>query len=384
VPETIDVDSFDELLEGSTDIELSELTTACKGILVEFPAGKNHHTSYPFGLHNERIIPWDYHSINDAFYIQAKSCQKPRKKAGMACDDCRALTSTTIYEGIINRIEHGVHESTPLVYHGVGGLVTAVRRRVDQVQRLRMIKLNDSRKLQGKAAVLDDHKQWILAIVSGRVDRVASLVQAGLKHHAGIRSLILQYERAADKLYKPKGFTNEDIMRSLVMLRLGGARVAEFAHRSLSLPSLTTIRRNTVIRPLLVSPSAPTIAEVEANILICYETLPGSVNTTQNRNQGSPDLESSLIMHQVIMLDELAAERRIRWDDSTDKFQGSCREHNHKVSLTFSSEKELDLLCDALQNNEVHLASEVRLYHAERHLVPGLTLSIQCRQRLLP
>jgi hypothetical protein len=155
------------------------------------------------------------------------------------------------------------------------------------------------------------------------------------------------------------------------MLRLGGARVAEFAHRSLS--SLTTLRRNTVIRPLIVSPSAPTIAEVEANILTCYETL----NTTQNRNQGTrPSLESSLIIHQVIMLDELAAERRIRWDDSTDKFQGSCREHNHKVSLTFSSEKELDLLCDALQNNEVHLASEVHIYHGKQYHILCLTLSI--------
>jgi hypothetical protein len=49
----IDMDCSDELLEGSTEIELSELTTACKGILVKFPAGKNHHTSYPFGLHNK-------------------------------------------------------------------------------------------------------------------------------------------------------------------------------------------------------------------------------------------------------------------------------------------------------------------------------------------
>ena len=76
----------------------------------------------------------------------------------------------------MNQIKHGMHESTPLVYHGVGGLVTAVRRRVDQVQRLRMIKLSDSQKLRGNTAVLDDHKQWILAIASGRVDRVASLV----------------------------------------------------------------------------------------------------------------------------------------------------------------------------------------------------------------
>jgi hypothetical protein len=37
------------------------------------------------------------------------------------------------------------------------------------------------------------------------------------------------------------------------MLRLGGTRVAEIAHRSMSLPSHTTIRRNTVMRALIVS-----------------------------------------------------------------------------------------------------------------------------------
>jgi len=31
--------------------------------------------------------------------------------------------------------------------------------------------------------------------------------------------LIAQYERAEVKLYKPKGYTNEDNMRSIVMLR---------------------------------------------------------------------------------------------------------------------------------------------------------------------
>jgi hypothetical protein len=60
------------------------------------------------------------------------------------------------------------------------------------------------------------------------------------------------------------------------------------------------------------------------------------------------------------MLDELATEKRVRWDDSNDKFQGTCREHNHKLPLTFTSERELDLLCDALQDGEVHMASEVR------------------------
>jgi hypothetical protein len=110
----------------------------------------------------------------------------------------------------------GTHENVPLVYHGIGGLMTIVRRKTDQIAQLRMSKLNDSRKLLAKAGVLEDHKQLILAIASGRVERVAPLVQAALKNGAGIGTIIQQYERAAEKLYKPKGYTNEDIMRSIV------------------------------------------------------------------------------------------------------------------------------------------------------------------------
>ena len=206
----------------------------------------------------------------------------------------------------------------------------------------------------GKIAVLEDHKQWILAVASGRVDRIASLVQAGLTHRVGIRTLIQQYERAANKLYKPKGYTEEDIMCSIVMLWLGGACVAEFAHRSLSLPSVTTIRRNTVVRPLIVSPSLPTVEEIETNIISCFDAISSVIDDTFPQAQ----LDGATIYHQVLMLDELATEKCVRWDDSNDKFQGTCREHNQKLLLTFTSERELDLLCDALQNGNVHLAIE--------------------------
>jgi hypothetical protein len=358
------------------------LGKACGGVLVSFPAGKNQHTSYPFGLHQEQVVPWDYRSVDDKFYLQARSCSKQLLKTDEeTCRACESIKSTPLYQGIANRIEHGVHENTPLVYHGIGGLLTVVRRKISHIREMRLMKLNTSRKLLGKVALLEDHKQWILAIASGRVDRVAALVQAGLAHRAGIRSLIQQYERAANQLYKPKGYTQEDIMRSIVLLRLGGARVAEFAHRSLSLPSVTTIRRNTVIRPLIISPTSPTVAEVEANILSCSEAFSGKFSSTSQGtsgkmigNQGSNDesravmpstsgtsFHPEVIYHQVIMLDELAVEKRPRWDSSNDKFQGTCREHNHKISLTFSTEKELDMLCSALDSGEVHLANEVRI-----------------------
>ena len=231
-----------------------------------------------------------------------------------------------------------------------------------------MSKLNDSRKLLVKAGALDDHKQWVLAVASGRVDRVASLVQAGLKHKVGIKTLIQQYKRAAEKLYKPKGYTHEDIMRSIVLLHLGGARVAQFAHLSLALPSLTTIRCQTVLLALVISPSTPTVADVESNILSCYSSFNSIAGACSGGNAPDSDLwqPSDNIVHQILMLDELAVERRVRWDDLHNKFQGTCREHNHKIPLDFTSERELNILCEAIQNEEVHLATEVRHLYSMR------------------
>ncbi|KAH9163800.1 hypothetical protein EDB89DRAFT_2019814 [Lactarius sanguifluus] len=46
----------------------------CEGTRITFPEGTNHHMSYPFGLHSERSVPWNYHSIDDAFYLKQPLC----------------------------------------------------------------------------------------------------------------------------------------------------------------------------------------------------------------------------------------------------------------------------------------------------------------------
>ena len=123
----------------------------CEGILIEFPRRSNHHLSYPFGLHSERDILWNYSSTGDKFYIQAKKCRKPVISKGSACKDCRALTSLPLYICIMmDRIRHGVHENTPLVYHGVGGIFELIRR-TEQVQQLRLTKLNKGRHVEAQS-----------------------------------------------------------------------------------------------------------------------------------------------------------------------------------------------------------------------------------------
>jgi hypothetical protein len=196
---------------------------------------------------------------------------------------------------------------------------------------------------------------------------VASLVQARLKHKAGIKTLIHQYEYTAEKLYQPKVYSSEDLMCSIVMLRLGRACITEFAHCSLSLPSITTICCNTVLQPLTVSPAIPTLVEIEQNITLCHSGLAGidnSDNSSDNMDSGfhhSHTRSGGQVIHQVLMFNELAIEQCICWDDSTNMFLGICHEHSHQIPLEFTSERELDILCDTIDEKKVHLASKATI-----------------------
>ena len=136
-------------------------------------------------------------------------------------------------------------------------------------------------------------------------------------------------------------------MLMLLVLRLGGARLAGIVHRALGLPGLSTIRSNTIIRPLRPSPGFPTIEEIEANIDACAEGKPEYF--------GPP-----MIIHRVLMLDEIAIEKRPRLDDKTNMILGAYRECCSKVSLELNTEADLVGFFRAVDDGEIHLAAEVR------------------------
>jgi hypothetical protein len=61
----------------------------------------------------------------------------------------------------------------------------------------------------------------------------------------------------------------------------------------------------------------------------------------------------------VLMLDDIALEKRLRWDDRTNHFLGLCREHASKTSIVFESEHDLDDAMECLKDGSVHYATEV-------------------------
>ncbi|KAJ6538246.1 hypothetical protein B0H10DRAFT_2448843, partial [Mycena sp. CBHHK59/15] len=58
------------------------------------------------------------------------------------------------------------------------------------------------------------------------------------------------------------------------------------------------------------------------------------------------------------MYDEIATEKRIRWDPKTNNFLGVCRQHGNSVSLQFNNEEDLQELFNAKEENKVHFAGE--------------------------
>jgi len=160
-----------------------------------------------------------------------------------------------------------------------------------------------------------------------------------------MRNLLNLYEWAAQGLYKPRDYAEEDHLRGLLLWRLGGARLAGIGNRAPSLPSLSMLRRNTVLPSLVVSPSKPTLKEVKENVTNIFAPI-------------KPLFTKNNIIHQVLMFDELKVEERPRYDDKTNQILGICREHGK--GLEFASEKEVQVLLESMKKKEIHLAVDVR------------------------
>ncbi|KAJ7512180.1 hypothetical protein B0H11DRAFT_1843949 [Mycena galericulata] len=349
--------------ESRTDPIYSDLETGfkdtllpafreCPGIELSFPPGQNAHLSYPFGVHSKYRLPWGYRSEGDRFYLRSNSCKKSTNSPSSgACKKCAALLKDDFLVGIIDRISSGVKPDSTHIWFPIGGLIEKIRRDSDQINTLRLTKLSDARKLVAKIAELDLHKQLMMAIASGDVQRVVPLLQAGLKNGESVRALLERFYRACVDVYRegptysPKGFTPNDYMVGICVLRLGGARLADILHRALGLPGLTTLRKHAVIRPLRASPGVPTVQEIIENI--------DAYTDGEDVPVGPPQ-----IIHRVVMLDEIAVERRARWDDKTNMILGACREHCANVPLEFGTMDDATQFFEAMDRGEVHLATE--------------------------
>ncbi|KAJ7197097.1 hypothetical protein C8J57DRAFT_1455782 [Mycena rebaudengoi] len=302
-------------------------------------SGQTVSSAYPPMLHDKFNLSWDYAVKRGVLYLTAHTCSGERQSGRRNCEECAGLERNTFLKGIISRSQEGIHENTSLMFMPPAALVAIVQTKNEQISGLRMGVLNSSRVLLTQATALSDYKRFVVAIGSGKVQKVDRVVHACIRQKRGIRGMLTTYVRAAKGLYNAAN-SDEDDAVGVALMQLG-------AHRALGLPGLTTLRNRMITPPLAPSAGVPQVHEIQQNIDACFAGI-------------SDALARKRVVHQIVMWDEVATEKRVRHHMPSNKF-------SDRIGLEFNGEKDLDALCDALvkkMNSEgkmdslVHIASE--------------------------
>ncbi|KAF9037331.1 hypothetical protein BDZ89DRAFT_946145, partial [Hymenopellis radicata] len=369
----IDIDT----LSDSEIVPISKrpqvVRTPCPGYAPPFPDGASPHKDYPFALHAQHTLPFEYEIRQGVLYVRGLLCRRWLHNKETRCPPCEMLPQNSALAGIMKRIKDGVHDNANLAYNSHSQLVAKYYHRGEQLNVQKLKGLNTEKMLRVRAKALSNHKRLLVAIRSGKVEAVDRIIRIGLKRGMGIKAMLALYERAATGAYRPRSYIEEDYLRGLLLWRLGGNRVAKIAHRSLNqIPGLSTLRRHSTMPRIMPSNGMPTIHEIQKNI-----------DAVLSEEELAASRVSEVVCHQIVMFDEMSIEKRIRWDDKTNFFRGVCREHGEKVSLEFGSVDELKELFRSLDDGKVHYASEAtigalgiltnnrRIYGARPILVSG-------------
>ena len=198
--EVINVDTFefeDTLRRPKTSANL------CEGYTLTFSDGQSPHDSYPFALHSQLELPWDYSVRNGQMTLFARSCTQLVKDGVGSCHRCQNLFKNRTLEGMLTRLEEGVNENLAFAFHSFRGLIEMLQRKNHQIDFYQLRGLNQARKLLSRMTALSDQKRLLKAIASGKVDRVDRLIAIGLEQRKGVRGLLEAYLKAGTGVYKP-------------------------------------------------------------------------------------------------------------------------------------------------------------------------------------
>ncbi|KAF8888953.1 hypothetical protein CPB84DRAFT_1816493 [Gymnopilus junonius] len=194
-----------------------------------------------------------------------------------------------------------------------------------------------------------------MAIASGGVEQIDHFVKTALANHHGIYGILELFYRAINDLYRLLNYSEEDRLHATLLWCLGGARVADIAHRSLNLPSLRTLHQHS--------------KEIESNVVECFNALLDTISSS-----------SDTVIHQVLMLDEIKVEEWPRWDDHMNFIHGICHEHSNNEKVHFASNAMIGTLTtlDGCKKSKLHMisiASDGESHHGEAFIC----LTFKCK-----
>ena len=309
--------NVDDIIDEPAPKVSSTLWATCNRYIFDFPDGQNPHTAYPFALHNLHSIPWDYSVWNGIMTLYSRSCDGYSQHGDkMSCKACQGLAKNGTLDRIQTRIKGGVSKNALLAYHVISSLLSLMQLQNIDKEFYWMRGLNQTKKLLGKATTLSDHKYLLIAMASGKVARLDAIIQIGLQQKKGVKGLLASLEAAAQGLYRPKSFTEDEDMRMLLFWRLGGNQVANIYQHSLNGPSVSYLRRRSIVPAIIPSHAQPTIEQVRMNVDLTFESIASLLQQLGR-------------LHVVAMFDE-GIQRQMSFSEYVENMQ---RRHQRSSSM---------------------------------------------------
>ena len=331
----------------------------CHGLQLNFDDNHTPAFSYPSQIHGAKSVPWTTLYSNNRILIQSDDCKRnvPSGDKSDACLPCRNLLKHAVIQGIIERDKLGARENTPYQWLSYNHLAQLLHRKNEQLNDLKLIRLNLERSLLRRARSLSDFKRFVFAVSCGNIPRLHSLVATAQKRGSSIRRILELIDLAVQQVYKPKGYSETDFQRQFLFLKLGGRPAADLAHRTCGLPSIDATRERIQTKPLVVSAKMPTLVEMTENLNTSFHIIEsaGVVTSSQAVMQAhrpcGPGYQE--------MADELKVESRLRWDASRNIILGPCREHVGPYSVEFCTMEQPRALAEGIRDQKLHFATEV-------------------------
>ncbi|CAE6517396.1 unnamed protein product [Rhizoctonia solani] len=329
---------------------------ACQGAEVKtsVPIWAN----YPWHLHDPSFnLPkpllftiCSQNRTGDAIRIRSHFCVGvvPDLQYG-SCNPCIEAADSREVKSIIKRAE----TETPvnglnLKYYSHKQVCTLVEGLQETLKKYRLHGIEVNRKAARLLGKLTDHKQLMFALAEVDDIAVSRIVQVALRQGCGPNAIVERLKNAQEGLYRCEKYSEKQIDIALLSLRLGGPRLLYALHKSLSLPSISTVNRHAERAYMRPSIATPTKDEVMANIKSMCGHAKSVVPLTGLRGFS-------------VLIDEIALEERIRYSTPEDALVGFARETispEQVQNMTGRPISHLFALKRLLDSGECQLATE--------------------------
>jgi hypothetical protein len=169
--------------------------------------------SYPFGLHKLHSVPWDVIVKGDGLVVKSTACHtmKISNPSAIACTTCSDLLRHTLLQGVLERVEHGVHEHTRHEYLNTN-LHELLLRKNEQINALKLSRLNLERSLAARARPLEAFKRFVIAVGKGDIPCLHQLVSAAHKNGSSIYAIMEKIDMATRQAYHPNMESKSDLL----------------------------------------------------------------------------------------------------------------------------------------------------------------------------